>query len=64
MGGISSLDDVLEFIAVGADLVQIGTENFTNPDISSKIITELEEFMSAHGFKDFNELKEILRDGI
>ena len=64
MGGISCLDDVLEFIAVGADLVQIGTENFTNPDVSSKIITEFEDFMVQHNFKDFSELKEILRDGI
>ncbi len=64
MGGVSTLDDVLEFIAVGADLIQIGTENFTNPDVSIKIICELEEFMKTHGFKDFSELKEILRDGI
>lgn len=64
IGGISSLADVLEFVTVGADLVQIGTENFTNPDISIKIISELEEFMKTHNFNNFGELKEALRDGI
>lgn len=61
LGGISCLQDVLEFLAVGADAVQIGTENFTNPDISEKLVFELAEFITAKGFKDLNHLKEELQ---
>lgn len=61
LGGISSLQDVLEFISAGADAVQIGTENFTNPDISEKLVFELAEFIVNQGFRDFNHLKEELR---
>lgn len=61
LGGISRLQDLLEFVAVGADAVQIGTENFTTPDIAEKLIIELAEFIATQGFKSFNHLKEELR---
>lgn len=61
LGGISKLQDLLEFVAVGADAVQIGTENFTTPDIAEKLIIELAEFIAMQGFKSFNHLKEELR---
>ena len=32
IGGIETLDDVLEFFAAGAEAVQIGTANFTHPE--------------------------------
>lgn len=61
LGGISNLQDMLEFVSVGADAVQIGTENFTNPDIAEKMANELAEFIETQGFRDFNHLKEELR---
>ncbi len=61
LGGISNLKDMLEFIAVGADAVQIGTENFTTPNIAEKLVDELTEFITIQGFRDFNHLKEELR---
>lgn len=61
LGGISCLKDLLEFVTVGADAVQIGTENFTNPDIAERLVYELAEFIAVQGFKDFNNLKEELR---
>lgn len=61
LGGISCLKDVLEFIAVGAEAVQIGTENFTNPDIAERLAVELAEFIETQGFRDFKHLKEELR---
>ena len=36
MGGIETLDDVLEFFAAGAEAVQIGTANFTHPETAGK----------------------------
>ena len=38
IGGISSIDDVMEFIVAGCDrAVQIGTANFYNPGLSSQL---------------------------
>ena len=61
LGGIASMHDVLEFFAVGADAVQIGTANFTAPDISERIIDELSAFMEENGFRTLEELKAELR---
>lgn len=61
LGGISCLQDVLEFMAVGADAVQIGTHNFTEPDICERLVGELEEFMTTNGFKTIQELKGALQ---
>lgn len=61
LGGIASMQDVLEFFAVGAEAVQIGTANFTTPDISERIIDELSVFMDENGFKTLDELKAELR---
>lgn len=62
MGGIHTLDDILEFFSVGAKAVQIGTANFTHPDIAEKLITELEDFMKVNGFATLEELQQKLRE--
>jgi len=41
IGGISSLDDCMEFLVAGATAVQIGTANFYNPQVSLQIIDGL-----------------------
>jgi dihydroorotate dehydrogenase (NAD+) catalytic subunit len=41
IGGISSLDDVMEFLVAGASAVQIGTANYHDPGLSSRILAEL-----------------------
>ncbi len=61
MGGIYSLDDVLEFLAVGAEAVQIGTANFTHPNICENLVCELHEFIQDNGFATLDELKRSLR---
>lgn len=61
IGGIEKLNDILEFFAAGAQAIQIGTANFTHPDIAEKLIVELEEYILKNGFKDLNELKRELR---
>lgn len=57
MGGISSLQDVLEFFGVGAKAVQIGTANFTHPTVAQKIVEDLESFMINNNFKTLEELQ-------
>lgn len=47
MGGISSFEDAMEFLLVGASAIQIGTMNFVYPDISPKIAEAIETWFSA-----------------
>lgn len=62
MGGIYSLEDILEFFSVGAKAVQIGTANFTHPDIAEKLIQDLEKFMSENNFSTIDELQDRLKE--
>jgi dihydroorotate dehydrogenase (NAD+) catalytic subunit len=49
IGGISSLSDVLEFLAAGATAVQVGTANFVEPGVSQRLVEELEQHCVARG---------------
>ncbi|MEI8129084.1 MAG: dihydroorotate dehydrogenase [bacterium] len=62
MGGIHTLSDVLEFFAVGAKAVQVGTANFTHPDIAEKLVNDLEKFMSENNFSTLNDLQKKLTE--
>ena len=61
IGGIETLDDVLEFFAAGAEAVQIGTANFTHPETAEKLVNELDEYITKNGFESLDELKKELR---
>jgi dihydroorotate dehydrogenase (NAD+) catalytic subunit len=41
MGGVTSLDDVLDFLAVGAVAVGVGTALFADPDLPIRLVDEL-----------------------
>ena len=41
IGGIATVDDVMEFLVAGASAVQIGTANFYDPSATMKILDEL-----------------------
>ena len=62
MGGIYTLNDVFEFFSVGAKAVQIGTANFTHPDIAEKLVDDLEKFMIDNNFKTIDELQQKLME--
>src|SRR5688572_2643947 len=49
MGGIASAEDVLEFMIAGANAVQIGTANFADPFIWSRVEAELGDYLRRHG---------------
>lgn len=61
IGGIETLDDVLEFFAAGAEAVQVGTANFTHPETAEKLVKELEQYIIKNGFESLDELKKELR---
>lgn len=60
LGGIMSAEDVIEFIMVGATLVQIGTANFIKPDIAVDIINDLSEYMDKEGIRTLDEIRGIV----
>lgn len=62
MGGIYDLQDVLEFFSVGVKAVQIGTANFTHPQVAEKLVQDLEDFMIKHNFKTLDELQQKLME--
>lgn len=41
IGGIATIDDVMEFFAAGASAIQLGTANFYDPTCSTRILDEL-----------------------
>jgi dihydroorotate dehydrogenase (NAD+) catalytic subunit len=41
IGGIATLDDVMEFLVAGASAVQLGTVNFYDPTVSMRVLDEL-----------------------
>jgi dihydroorotate dehydrogenase (NAD+) catalytic subunit len=41
IGGIASVDDVMEFLVAGASAVQIGTANYYDPTVSMKVLDAL-----------------------
>jgi len=41
IGGIATIDDVMEFLIAGATAVQVGTANFYNPTVSMQILDAL-----------------------
>ncbi len=60
MGGISSAEDAIEFIMVGAQAVGVGTANFIKPDICLDIIDGIEKYMIKEGIKDLSEIRGII----
>jgi len=63
VGGISSAEDVLEFILVGAHAVQIGTANFMRPDMAFRIAQRLPQLMAELGIDDLASYRGSLRVG-
>ncbi len=49
VGGISTADDVIEFMSAGASAIQVGAQNLVDPFACPKIIRELPEKLDAYG---------------
>ncbi|HMD38203.1 MAG TPA: dihydroorotate dehydrogenase [Candidatus Acidoferrum sp.] len=57
LGGIETAKDVLDYLAVGATAVQVGTASFTDPRVSQRLVGDLERaFFEAKTFT-VNELR-------
>jgi dihydroorotate dehydrogenase (NAD+) catalytic subunit len=56
MGGISDARDALEFMIAGANAVQIGTANFVDPFIWSKLLAGIDEYGRRHHLERLSDL--------
>jgi dihydroorotate dehydrogenase (NAD+) catalytic subunit len=56
IGGIATIDDVMEFLVAGAMAVQLGTVNFYNPKASTDILDALPPALAELGAKSVSEV--------
>jgi len=56
LGGIMNAADAIEFILAGATAIQVGTANFIDPQITTKIINGIEEYLYRHNIQSVNDL--------
>ncbi|QLK85819.1 dihydroorotate dehydrogenase [Staphylococcus sp. 17KM0847] len=57
MGGVQDVQDVIDYISVGADAVAVGTANFQNPMVCKDIIDDLPSRLDELGVTHIHELK-------
>jgi dihydroorotate dehydrogenase (NAD+) catalytic subunit len=62
IGGIATIDDVMEFLVTGATAVQIGTANFYNPTVSMQILDALPEALHEAGANCVSEIVGTLKN--
>lgn len=60
IGGIMTASDALEYIMVGATLVEIGTANLVNPSATIEIIEGMEDYMKRHNLESLDEIRGII----
>src|SRR5262249_61075575 len=56
MGGIASVDDVLEFLMVGASAVEVGTAHFLTPAAGVRLAAQLTQPLAALGFASVKDI--------
>ncbi|MFP4213051.1 MAG: dihydroorotate dehydrogenase [Desulfohalobiaceae bacterium] len=57
IGGISSAQDILEFMLVGAHAVQVGSANFIRPDLCFKLVQELQDLCQELGLSSLEDIR-------
>ena len=56
IGGISTAEDVVEFMLAGATAVEVGTANFWDPCASERLVDALEKWCLEHRVQKISEL--------
>ena len=64
MGGIASSRDALEFMIAGATAVQVGTANFADPFIWTKLLDGIREYLGRHGIQRVADLTGSVDTGV
>jgi dihydroorotate dehydrogenase (NAD+) catalytic subunit len=58
LGGIETVEDVLDYLAVGASAVQVGTASFTDPKASQRLVKGLERVLSKAKMFTVKEIRD------
>ncbi|MFO7736052.1 MAG: dihydroorotate dehydrogenase [bacterium] len=61
IGGIRTVEDVLDFLIIGASAVQIGGQNFIEPSVLSRLAGELSEYLDRKN-EELSELTGSIRE--
>ncbi|MFQ3610930.1 MAG: dihydroorotate dehydrogenase [Fimbriimonadales bacterium] len=64
VGGITSVEDVLEFLLVGATAVQVGTGNYLQSSLSIDLIADLSDYLRQHEIPTVRELIGAVQDAL
>lgn len=56
IGGIATIDDVMEYLVTGASAVQIGTANYYDPTVSQRLVGELPAAIQSLGAQSVSEI--------
>jgi len=57
LGGVETVEDVLDYVAVGASAVQVGTASFTDPRASQQLVEGLEGTLFSANVFTINEIR-------
>ena len=56
VGGIATIDDVMEFLVAGASAIQVGTANFYDPTVTMKLLDALPDALAELGATSVTEI--------
>lgn len=56
IGGIMTAADAIEFILAGATAIEVGTANFIDPSICSKIVDGIDDYLNRHNISSVKDL--------
>lgn len=60
LGGIYTAEDIIEFIMAGATAVQVGTANFSTPNIIPTLIQDLEKYCIENNINNLCKIRGII----
>src|SRR5207302_3062755 len=58
LGGVETVEDVLEYLAVGASAVQVGTASFSDPRASERLCDALTKVLELTKVFTLNEIRD------
>lgn len=61
IGGIATIDDVMEFLVAGASAIQIGTANYYDPTVSMKLLDQLPGALAEAGGESVRDITRSLQ---
>jgi dihydroorotate dehydrogenase (NAD+) catalytic subunit len=56
IGGIMTAADAIEFLLAGATAIEVGTANFIDPAVCSKIVDGIADYLNRHNISSVKEL--------